>query len=257
MPFQQPTVTLADGYEMPVVGFGTWRLRGSEAYEATRRALEVGYRHLDTATLYGNEAQVGRAARDSGVPREEVFIVTKLRPGDAGLERRVLESSLRDLDCGYLDLWLIHSPPAERAGLSTWREFLATREDGLVRSVGVSNYDPDQLDVLAQSTGQMPVVNQIPWSPKQHDPGVLGAHRQRRVVLEGYSPLKNTRLDDPVLSEVAARHGVTTAQVVLRWHLEHEIPVIPKSGRAERIASNFDLFGFSLSADEVARIDGL
>jgi 2,5-diketo-D-gluconate reductase A len=257
MPHEQPTVTLSDGYAMPLVGFGTWQLRGRQAYEATRRALEVGYRHLDTATMYGNEADVGRAVRDSGVPRAEVFIVTKLRPGDAGRERRVLEASLRDLDCGYLDLWLIHSPPAERAGLSTWREFLAAREEGLVRSVGVSNYDPDQLDLLAQQTGQMPAVNQIPWSPGQHDPGLLEAHRQRRVVLEGYSPLKSTRLDHPALSDIASRHGVTTAQVVLRWHLEHQIPVIPKSGDPERIASNVDLFGFTLSDDEVARIDAL
>lgn len=257
MTIQQPAVTLSDGHQLPLVGFGTWQLRGDRAYRATRQALETGYRHLDTATMYGNEAEVGRAVRDSGVPRDEVFVATKLRPRDAGRERRVLDASLQALDCDHLDLWLIHAPPWERAGLATWREFLALQQEGLVRSVGVSNYDPDQLDLLTEETGQAPAVNQIPWSPRQHDPRLLEAHRRRQVVLEGYSPLKGTRLDHPVLEEIAAGHGVTTAQVVLRWHLEHEIPVIPKSGNPERIATNFDLFDFSLSPDEVARIDAL
>jgi 2,5-diketo-D-gluconate reductase A len=252
-----PTVPLADGHLMPLVGFGTWRLRGDSAYRATGQALEAGYRHLDTATMYGNEAEVGRALHDSGVPREEVFIVTKLRPGDAGRERQVLQASLRALGCGYLDLWLIHAPPVEQAGLATWREFLSLQQQGLVRSVGVSNYDLAQIDLLAGATGQAPAVNQIPWSPTQHDPVLLAGHRQRRVVLEGYSPLKASRLDDPVLSDIAARHGVTTAQVVLRWHLAHEIPVIPKSADPGRIASNIDLFGFRLTDDEVGRIDAL
>lgn len=257
MGHQQPAVTLADGFDMPLVGFGTWQLRGDDAYRATRHALEVGYRHLDTATMYGNEKEVGRALRDSGLPREDVFVATKLRPGDAGRERQVIEASLQALDCDYLDLWLIHAPPRQQAGLATWREFLALQQEGLVRSVGVSNYDPAQLDLLAQGTGQAPAVNQIPWSPVQHDAELLAAHRARHVVLEGYSPLKATRLDDPVLSEIASGHGVTPAQVVLRWHLEHEIPVIPKSGTPQRIVTNIDLFGFSLSADEVARIDAL
>jgi 2,5-diketo-D-gluconate reductase A len=252
-----PTLPLADGYRIPLVGFGTWQLRGDGAYRATRHALAHGYRHLDTATMYGNEAEVGQALHDSGVPREEVFVVTKLRPGDAGREQQVLQASLRALNCDYLDLWLIHAPPFAQAGLSTWRELLALQQQGLVRSVGVSNYDLDQLDLLTAATGQAPAVNQIPWSPAQHDPELLAGHRQRQVVLEGYSPLKATRLDDPVLSEIAARHGVTTAQVVLRWHLAHEIPVIPKSADAQRIATNIDLFSFRLTADEVARIDAL
>jgi 2,5-diketo-D-gluconate reductase A len=257
MTIQQPAVTLSDGYQMPLVGFGTWQLRGDKAYRATRQALETGYRHVDTATMYGNEPEVGRALRDSGVARDELFIATKLRPGDAGRERQVLEASLQALDCDYLDLWLIHAPPWKRAGLATWREFLGLQQQGLVRSVGVSNYDPEQLDLLTEETGQAPAVNQIIWSPRHHDPQLLEAHRRRNVVLEGYSPLKATRLDHPVLTDIASAHGVTTAQVVLRWHLEHKIPVIPKSGDPERIMTNFDLFDFSLSPDEVARIDAL
>ena len=254
---QAVTLTGKSQVAMPLVGFGTWQLRGERAYQAVRYALEVGYRHLDTATMYGNEAEVGRALRDSGVPREEVFVTTKLPPGNAGRERATIQASLQALGVGYVDLWLIHWPPRERAGLTSWREFLGVREDGLARAVGVSNYDLDDLDLLAEETGEMPAVNQIPWSPRQHDPELLAGHRQREVVLEGYSPLKGSRLRDATLTGIAQRYGVTPAQVVLRWHLEHQIPVIPKSGRPERIAANFDLFGFALAADEVARIDAL
>jgi diketogulonate reductase-like aldo/keto reductase len=250
-------VALAGGVSMPLVGFGTWQLRGSRGYEAIRYALSVGYRHIDTATMYGNQAEVGRAVRDSGLLREEVFLTTKLLPGDAGREREVIRASLQALDTDYVDLWLIHSPPSRRAGLASWREFLAIRDEGLARAVGVSNYQLDQLDLLTGQTGAAPAVNQIPWSPGRHRPDRLAGHRQRGVVLEGYSPLKGARLRDPVLVEIARRHRVTTAQVVLRWHLEHQIPVIPKSGDRERIATNFDLFGFALDADEVARIDAL
>jgi diketogulonate reductase-like aldo/keto reductase len=250
-------MTLSGGPAMPLVGFGTWQLRGRHAYDAVRYALQVGYRHLDTATMYGNEAEVGHAIRDSGVPREEVFVTTKLLPSDAGRERQVIAASLRALGSDYVDLWLIHSPPGRDAGLPTWREFLAVRDEGLARAVGVSNYRVDQLDRLIGATGQPPAVNQIPWSPGRHDPGVLAAHRQRSVVLEGYSPLKLARLGHPVLTGIAERHGVTPAQVVLRWHLEHRIPVIPKSGDRGRIAANFDLFGFTLSPEEVGRIDTL
>jgi 2,5-diketo-D-gluconate reductase A len=257
MTLQTSSVMLAGGVQMPLVGFGTWQLRGRAGYEAVRYALEVGYRHVDTATMYGNETEVGRALRDCGLDREEVFVTTKLQPGDAGREREVLRDSLRALDCGYVDLWLIHSPPWRRAGLATWQAFLELLQEGQVRAVGVSNYHIDQIDLLTGETGQAPAVNQIPWSPALHDPQVLAEHRRRSVVLEGYSPIKRTRLRDPLLVEIAAAHGVTPAQVVLRWHVQHQIPVIPKSGSRERIASNADLFGFTLSPEEMTRLDTL
>lgn len=250
-------VSLGGGVELPLLGFGTWQLQGRNGYDAVRLALQVGYRHLDTATMYGNEQEVGEAVRDSGVPREQVFITTKLRPEDAGRERQALESSLRALGTDYVDLWLIHWPPRERAGLSSWQELLAAKERGAARAVGVSNYDLDALDLISSESGQSPAVNQIPWSPFQYDPQLLAGHRDRGVVLEGYSPLKRSRLRDPVLVEIAQRHDVTPAKVVLRWHLEHQTPVIPKSADHNRIATNFDLFGFSLSQDEVSRIDAL
>jgi diketogulonate reductase-like aldo/keto reductase len=253
----QPTVTLPGAVRMPLVGFGTWRVTGREGYAAIRHALDVGYRHLDTATMYGNEELVGRAVRDSGIAREEVFLTTKLLPGDAGQERQSLARSLAALGVDYVDLWLIHWPPDSDAGVSTWREFLAARDDGLARSVGVSNYSTRELDDLIDATGEAPAVNQIRWSSSLYDPVTLAENRERGVVVEGYSPFKSTDLADPVLVEIARAYGVSAPQVVLRWHLQHGIPVIPKSVTPERIASNFDVFGFSLSDDEIRRIDAL
>ena len=252
-----PSAALPGGVRMPLLGFGTWRLRGSAGYEAILTALQVGYRHLDTATMYGNEAEVGHALRDSGLDRSEVFVTTKLPPGKAGQERKTLCASLRALGTRHVDLWLVHWPPPARALAPVWREFLALRDEGLARAVGVSNYSLAQIDTLIKATGDAPAVNQIPWSPAQYDEAVLQESRERGVTLEGYSPLKGTDLGHPVLTGIAEKHGVTPAQVVLRWHLEHGIAVIPKSERPERIAANFDVLSFSLDPDEVARIDGL
>jgi diketogulonate reductase-like aldo/keto reductase len=253
-----PEVQIGDGIGMPIVGFGTWRLRGQQAYDAIRYALQTGYRHIDTATMYGNEAEVGRALRDSGLDRSEVFVTTKLPPERAGHERETLASSLRALGTDYVDLWLIHWPP-RREGQSArvWREFVALRSEGLCRSIGVSNYSPSQIDELTSAVGVTPAVNQVPWSPSGHDPAVLAANRERGVAVEGYSPLKGTRLRDRTLREIADRHGVTPAQVVLRWHVQMDITVIPKSERQDRIASNFDLFGFSLTDEEMNQLTKL
>jgi diketogulonate reductase-like aldo/keto reductase len=252
-----PVVTLPGGANMPMVGFGTWSLRARMGCQAVLRALQAGYRHIDTATMYANEAEVGHALRDSGLPREQVFLTTKLRARDAGHERKILSSSLQALGTDYVDLWLVHWPPRGGASVPIWREFLALRDEGLARAVGVSNYSLRQIDELTDATGEAPSVNQIHWSPRRYDAGLLDGLRQRGVVVEGYSPLKDTNLRDPVLADIAAAHGVTPAQVVLRWHLEHEIVVIPKSADPGRMAANLDLFGFSLGPAEVTRIDGL
>lgn len=252
-----PAVGLPGGAAMPLVGFGTWQLRGRNAYQAVRAALDAGYRHLDTASMYRNEREVGRALRESGIDRRDVFVTTKMWPSGAGHERREIATSLDALGLGHVDLWLVHWPTDERQLTSVWREFLTLRDEGLARAVGVSNHSLAQIDRLAAETGEGPAVNQVPWGPGRHDPRLLAGHRERGVVLEGYSPLKNADLSHPVLAEVAASHGVAPAQVVLRWHVEHGVAVIPKSGRAARIAANIDLFGFALSPAEVARIDSL
>jgi 2,5-diketo-D-gluconate reductase A len=197
-----PTVNLGDGVSMPMVGFGTWQLRGRRAYHAIRYALEVGYRHIDTATKYRNEADVGRAVRDSGLARDEVFITTKLHPKNAGRERATLEASLRALGTPYVDLWLVHWPQGSL--VPVWEAFTALRSDGLCRAIGVSNFSVAQVDEITQATGEKPAANQVAWSPFQHDERVLSAFGSRGVVVEGYSPLKGTRLDEPVLTSVAA-----------------------------------------------------
>jgi 2,5-diketo-D-gluconate reductase A len=252
-----PSVDLGRGVSMPMIGFGTWQLQGQLAYEATRHALQIGYRHIDTATMYRNEQQVGRALADGGVDRADVFVTTKLPPGNAGRTRATIEESLKALGTDYVDLWLVHWPPRGRILVPLWRDFLAARDDGLTRAVGVSNYGIRQIDELTEATGEHPAVNQISWSPSRYDAGLLAAHNQRAVALEGYSPLKGTRLRDRSLAEIAAKYGVTPAQVVLRWHIDTGVIVIPKSSHAERIEQNFDIFGFSLTPEEVARISNL
>jgi diketogulonate reductase-like aldo/keto reductase len=252
-----PSAELGNGAAMPMIGFGTWQLQGQLAYEATRHALQVGYRHIDTATMYRNEEQVGRAIADSGVDRADVFVTTKLPPGNAGRARATIEESLKALGTDYVDLWLVHWPPRGRSLVPLWRDFLAARDDGLTRAVGVSNYSIGQIDELTAATGEPPLVNQISWSPSRYDAGLLAAHNQRGVVLEGYSPLKGTRLRDRTLAEIAARYGVTPAQVVLRWHIDTGVIVIPRSSRPERIDQNFDIFGFSLTREEITRINNL
>lgn len=230
---------------------------GSECYRAVRYALEIGYRHVDTATMYRNEGEVGRAVRDSGIPRREVFLTTKLPPDDAGRERATLESSLEALGTDYVDLWLVHWPPRGSTSRQVWKRLLALRDEGLARAVGVSNYSVSQLDELIRVSGEAPAVNQIRWGPTLYDAHEIENHRRRGVVLEGYSPFKSTDLRHPALAEVAKRHGVTPAQVVVRWHVDHGVVVIPKSATPQRIAVNYDVFGFSLEDEELRQIDCL
>ena len=253
---EQPTVGLPGGAAMPLIGFGTWQITGEECYRAVRTALDVGYRHLDTATVYGNEAEVGRALRDSGVAREDVFVTTKC-PGGSDDPDGTLDASLAALGVDDVDLWLVHWPEGERVRHDLWRRFVAAREAGRTRAIGVSNYSPAQIDELTAEDGVTPQVNQIPWAPPLHDPELLAAHRERDVVVEGYSPFKKSDLDDPVLRGIAEAHGVQVTQVILRWHLEHGIVVLPKSVTPERIAANLAVTGFSLTPEEVARIDAL
>ncbi len=252
-----PVTTLPGGVEMPMIGFGTWQLRGRAGRAAVTSALAAGYRHIDTATMYGNESEVGHALADSGLDRGAVFLTTKLPSSRVERERATIAASLRALGTDHVDLWLVHWPPAGRKLCQVWWEFLTVRDEGRVRAIGVSNYSLAQIDRLTEATGVTPAVNQIPWSPARHDPALLAGHRERGVAVEGYSPLKGANLKDPVLTGIATAHDVTPAQVVLRWHLEHGITVIPKSSHPDRIAANIDLLRFTLTPDEVARIDGL
>jgi 2,5-diketo-D-gluconate reductase A len=254
-------VTTRRGTQIPIVGFGTWQIQGDAAREATSIALEVGYRHIDTATVYGNERQIGQAIADSRIARSELFITTKL-PGNATNVRATIEESLSDLALDYVDLWLIHWPPAHsygRTGNSSralYESMLTLRDEGLVRSIGVSNYSTEEIDELTKATADTPEVNQIPWSPSLYDESLQDELDLRDVRLEGYSPFKTSRLGDPVLREIASSIGVSAAQVVLRWHIQRGVIVIPKSVHRERIRENLDVFSFSLGADAMRKLDG-
>jgi diketogulonate reductase-like aldo/keto reductase len=252
-----PSLSLPSGGAIPLLGFGTWQIRGGDAYTSVRLALDAGYRHLDTATMYGNEQQVGRALRDSGVPRDDVFVTTKLPPDRVGREHATLDASRRALGVDAVDLWLIHWPPAAGRSVGMWRELLAARDRGQARAVGVSNYGLDQIDELTKETGQTPEVNQIRWGPTLYDASVLAAHRDRAVVLQGYSPFRTTNLTDPVLTGIAEAHGVDAARVVLRWHLQHAVVVIPKSVTPDRITNNVAVSDFVLTDADMAAVDAL
>lgn len=242
---------------MPLLGLGTWQLRGREAIDATAASLELGYRLLDTATVYRNESEVGKGIQRAKTPRDAIFLTTKLPPDRAGQEVETLRASLSMLDTDYVDLWLIHWPPPSGVGADLWSALGKAQELGLARDIGVSNYSLAQLDELVEATGVTPAVNQVEWSPLLFDREVLEGHRQRGVVLEGYSALKGGTLEHPVVTDVATRHGRTPAQVIIRWHLQHDVVVIPKSSRPERIAANADVDGFTLTADDMAALDSI
>ena len=252
------TVSFAGGGEIPVIGFGTWQITGQTCVDAVRAALRSDYRHIDTATMYRNEAEVGAAWQDSGLARDEIFLTTKLPPARAGQPRRTVEESLRNLGTDHVDLWLIHWPPsADDASAELWAEFIKARDAGLTRYIGVSNYSPGEIDLLVRTGGEAPVLNQIPFSPKDWDADLVSAHAERGVVVEGYSGFKRTDLDAPALTAAAEAHGVTVRQVVVRWHVQHDVVVIPRSKTPDRIAANIDVDGFALTADEMAAIDAL
>jgi 2,5-diketo-D-gluconate reductase A len=260
-PSTVPTVPLRDGEQIPQLGFGVFQVPPSETVEVTLRALETGYRHIDTAKAYNNEAEVGQAVRASGLAREDVYITTKCFNNDHGYDqaKRALHASLERLEMSHVDLYLIHWPvPAHDKYAETWKAFVELQQEGLTRSIGVSNFQPAHLERIIAESGVTPVVNQIELHPYLQQPGLRREHADLGIVTEAWSPLaQGLVLDDPVLVEIAERHGVTAGQVVLRWHLQLGNVVFPKSVTPVRIEENFDVFGFTLTDDELARIETL
>jgi diketogulonate reductase-like aldo/keto reductase len=250
------TRRLSDGNAIPLFGLGVWQVDpGPEAENAVRWALELGYRHIDTAQAYGNEESVGRALRDSGVPREDVFLTTKFHPGSRDPAAEA-ERSLRRLGVDQVDLYIIHWP--QGGPTWAWPGMQRARELGYTRSIGVSNFDVGQIEAVMAEADVPPVVNQVQFSPFKHRRALLDACEQAGVVLEAYSPLTTGRqLGDPRIAEVAGRYDRTPAQVLLRWCVQRDIPTIPKSTRRERIEENAQIFDFELSDDDMSALDAL
>lgn len=254
----QSTVTLNNGVKMPILGLGTYRLSpGRPVANAVRWAIEAGYRLIDTASMYGNERDVGEAIRRSGVPRDQVFVTTKLWNSDHGYESTLtaFDRSLNRLGLTYVDLYLIHWP-VEGIRRETWRAMEAVLEGGKCRAVGVSNYMTWHLDELMKDSSTIPAVNQVEFSPYLYQKDLLEYCRSHGIQLEAYSPLtKARRLSDPRLLKIGSRYNKTPAQVLIRWALQKGTVVIPKSSRRERIAENAHVFDFSLSGEDMAVLD--
>jgi len=256
-----PTIRLNDGQAMPRLGLGTASLDDDRVAPAIVAAIEAGYRHIDTAEAYGNEAQVGQAVRASGLDRSEFFITTKCWNDDQGYDSatRALKTSLGQLEMEHVDLYLIHWPaPSQDRYVETWRALIEAQQAGLARAIGVSNFQPAHLRRIIDETGVTPAVNQIELHPYLQQAGLRREHADLGIVTQAWSPLaQGLVLDDPAITSIAAEHGKTAAQIVLRWHIELGNVVFPKSVTVERLHENIDVFDFELSADELAQIEAV
>jgi 2,5-diketo-D-gluconate reductase A len=253
-----PRVALSDGRSIPQLGLGTYKVPAERTAALVADALALGYRHVDTATLYGNEREVGEGIRRSGVDRGEVFVTTKVWNDDHGYDEtlRAFDASAERLGLDVVDLYLIHWPvPSRDRYVDTWRALVRLREEGRTRSVGVSNFSPAHIQRLADETGVWPVIDQVELHPRFPQYALQEWNDAHRIVTEAWAPLaRGGLLDDPALTRIAARYGRTPAQVVIRWHLDRGLVLFPKTTSAERLRENADVFGFTLDAEDRAAI---
>lgn len=252
----QSTILFHDGNSIPQVGLGVWRTPNDTAVTAVQAALSAGYRHVDTAAVYENEDGVGEGIRASGIARSEIFLTTKLWNADQGYDStlKAFDASLKRLGTDYVDLYLIHWPAPKRDQyVDTWKAFIQLQKEGRARSIGVSNFQPEHLQRLIDETGVTPVINQIELHPDFPQKENRAWHEKHRIVTESWSPLgQGTLLENPVVAKVAAKHGRTPAQVIIRWHIDNGLVVIPKSVTPSRIEENFKVFDFRLDAEDMA-----
>lgn len=256
----QGTVLLHNGVKMPYFGLGVYKVEeGNEVIDSVKTALEVGYRAIDTAALYENEEGVGKAIKESGIPRKEIFVTTKVWNTDHGYEKtlKAFDKSISKLGLDYVDLYLIHWPGKDTF-LDTWRALEKLYRDGRVRAIGVSNFKPHHLQTLMEHSEEKPVINQVELHPYFQQKDLREFCKQHDIVVEAWSPLgRGQVLDDPVLAEIGKKYGKTPAQVTLRWHLQNDIVIIPKSVTPSRIKENADIFDFELTAEDMEQIDQL
>lgn len=257
----QLTIQLSDAQRIPQIGLGVWQASDDEARAAVRVALEEGYRHVDTASIYGNEKGVGEGLRDAGTSREQVFLTTKIWNDAHGFESATaaLDASLERLNVDYVDLLLIHWPaPSQDNYVDTWRALISAQRQGKARSIGVSNFNRDHLQKLIDETGVAPVLNQIELHPFMQQLDLRNAHESMGIATQSWSPLgQGSALSNPVVLEIARKHGRTAAQVIIRWHMELGLIAIPKSITPSRIRENFNVFDFSLETSDLAAIVAL
>lgn len=257
----QPHVSFHDGRSIPQIGLGVWQTPNDVAVTAVDAALKAGYRHIDTAAVYQNEEGVGQGIAKSGVARGDIFLTTKVWNDDQGFDEtlRAMDASLRRLGTDYVDLYLIHWPSAYRGKyVETWKALIRLQQEGKARSIGVSNFEGTYIDELFDATGVLPVINQVQLHPRFQQRKLRAAYEPKKIVTESWSPLgQGKMLQDPTIAAIAKRHGKSPAQVIIRWHIEEGLVVIPKSVTPSRIVENFNVFDFSLSAEDKAAINGL
>jgi 2,5-diketo-D-gluconate reductase A len=258
---QTPRLSLRPDVEIPQLGFGVFQVPPKETELAVARALDAGYRHIDTAAAYRNEGAVGQAIHASGLDRSEIFVTTKCFNDDHGHDqaRRAFKQSLERLELEHIDLYLIHWPvPMHDLYVETWQAFIELQAEGLVRAIGVSNFQPENLERLVAETGVVPAISQVELHPYFQQAGLRHEHDQLGIVTEAWSPLgQGLELEDPVIIEIAAAHSKTPAQTIIRWHIQLGNVVIPKSVTPARIVENFEVFDFSLSDEEMDAIKAL
>lgn len=257
-----PSITLNNGVSMPQLGFGVWQVPDEEATPAVSKALETGYRSIDTAAVYENERGTGKALASSGLPREELFVTTKLWNSEQGYDTtlRAFDASLDKLGLEYVDLYLIHWPlPMFDTYVQTWRALEKLYADGRARAIGVSNFHPSQLRRLLDEGSVVPALNQVELHPNLQQRELRSLHQEHSIATEAWSPLGQGKdiLSDPVISSLATKHGRTAAQVILRWHLQEGTVAIPKSVTPTRIQENFEVFDFELDSEDVTAIRAL